>query len=140
MIDPSKSTEFVDDSGDALVTFDEPSHRMYGLREAVILKEGGNMLKALGIDINDPNYKERAKSKVAEAEADETKKIERNPAVRRFEFKAIVLKMVVGGQAITDPDKLVETYDNLTPDAGRWVDQCVAEVWEKGEPTESEKN
>lgn len=143
LINPEDSKEFVDESGDKLIVYREPTHYMFGLREATVTEEGAALMKTLGIDMNDPDFSKKAKDAKADLDKknDEGEKnILRNPAIRRWEFLAVTLKLVIAGREITSPDEIATAYDHMLDDTGKWVDECVSSVWDAAEPTESEKN
>lgn len=109
--------EFIDESGDRLITLIGPRKRDYDQREQVIL----DMAK---IDFTTNQTPTLEGMKIDQAKINEVM------------FKAVAKKMIIAGEEF-EGDALMEIYNSLDKESGDWVASCIKNVW--GEDEESKK-
>jgi len=103
--------EFVDKDGDKLITLKKARKKDWDDYLELTMKY---------VDTIDPTNPKNIKFK------DGFKPTE----LTRFMFQRVARKLIINGTEYTG-DAMLKIYEQLDPESAAWIDQCIAEVWDR---------
>jgi len=118
LVSLNDTVEFTDDNGDKLICLKEPRWRHHRELQDFILQ---NATKYAGLV---ELFKSLGVKEVPNNTPD-------TPEVQEFKFRAVAVAMVIGGEKITDSERLLQIYNDASIETANWINECVAKVWEQ---------
>ena len=144
--------EFPDGDGGKLVLMARVTGTQFGLLGETVKEEQFELVKKLGISLEDAQAAAR-KNKKPKSKKDSEEDVEddeltylknKSAKARRFRFDCVAVNMTISNgdelEEVIDISAMGHTYEKLDASSQAWVDKQVSEVWMDSWVSSAEKN
>jgi hypothetical protein len=141
IIRDTDAVEFTDPDGAVLYLLPAPTRRdvlASAKRAYDEALEELERLKDSGVDTDAILAEAEAESGAVEAAREAMRASLPSPAVRRLRFGALAVRLVMGDEAISGHQQLIETYDRMDTPSATWTDATVDKVWNAAIPSDAD--
>lgn len=147
ILKPGNVREFTDEAGDCLVLRSFATKAQIALEEDRGAEVAGKFRKKAGFTLDEISRLEEIQAEVEKEEGKASKKKKLSAEIQKLRFECLAVEIRLKDPSnpeeitiINTSEGLRETYDNMDPESGAWVDDCVNQIWEQSKPTDEEKN